>query len=519
MRTVVELRAAETHPLRLAVLRAETPTRVVEFPEDHLEGALHLGVLDGDELVAVSTWVPRTLDGCAGPAVQLRGMATAVHAQRTGVGALLVEDGCRRAWQHGADAVWANARDAALDFYRRHGFEVVGDGFVDAATALPHHRVVRRRPVRLEAGAEAALAAVPVIDLGGDRDEVAAAIDAACTHLGFLVITGHGVAREVVDRAWTAAAEFFALPDADKATVAMARPGDPYGYNGLAAETLARSLGEDTPPDVKESYAIGPAGLVPGPLSDDEAWAFSPTPWPDAVLPALRPAWSAYFTAMGDLAARLLSLMATALGLDEAYFAPLIDRHASAMRALRYPPLAGPARPGQLRAGAHTDYGTLTILLRDGHDDRPGAGGLQVRRADGRWIDVPTVADSFVVNLGDAMSRWTNDRWVSTLHRVALPSGRPTGATGPGETAGHVGTAAGSSGGAAGTERRSLAFFHNANWDAVIECLPTCLAPGEQPRHPPIAAGPHLMSKFHATVLDPGADLCPTGEPTPGGVR
>lgn len=139
---IVELTPQETHPLRLAVLRADTPTKEVVFPEDVWPGVLHLGVrLDG-ELVATSSWVPRDLDGQ--PAVQLRGMATEHSAQGSGLGGLLLEAGCARHQAADVSLVWARARDAALAFYLRHGFEVEGEGFIDQATQLPHHLVVRR---------------------------------------------------------------------------------------------------------------------------------------------------------------------------------------------------------------------------------------------------------------------------------------------------------------------------------------------------------------------------------------
>ena len=138
---IVELTPEETHPLRLAVLRADTPTKDVAFPEDSWPGALHLGVrLDGD-LVATSSWIPREHHGQ--PAVQLRGMATAHSVQGTGVGGLLLEAGCARYQAAGVPTVWARDRDAALAFYLRHGFEVEGEGFIDLATQLPHHLVVR----------------------------------------------------------------------------------------------------------------------------------------------------------------------------------------------------------------------------------------------------------------------------------------------------------------------------------------------------------------------------------------
>ena len=139
---IVELTPEETHQLRLAVLRADTPTKEVVFPEDTWPGALHLGVrMDGD-LVATSSWIPREHNGR--PAVQLRGMATAHPVQGTGVGGLLLEAGCARYQAAGVPLIWARARDAALAFYLRHGFVVDGEGFIDQATQLPHHLVVRQ---------------------------------------------------------------------------------------------------------------------------------------------------------------------------------------------------------------------------------------------------------------------------------------------------------------------------------------------------------------------------------------
>lgn len=139
---VVELTPQDTHPLRLAVLRAGTPTKDVDFPEDVWPGAVHLGVrLDG-ELVATSSWIPREHAG--GPAIQLRGMATAHSMQGNGIGGLLLEAGCARYQAAGESTVWARARDAALAFYLRNGFEVEGEGFIDQVTRLPHHLVVRR---------------------------------------------------------------------------------------------------------------------------------------------------------------------------------------------------------------------------------------------------------------------------------------------------------------------------------------------------------------------------------------
>ncbi len=140
----VELPATATHDLRRRVLREGRPAAAVEFDGDEDPGTLHLGLEDGDELVAVSTWLWRPCPVSPTAADrQLRGMAVEPARQGTGVGAELLAAGVSRAWADGATTVWANARDTALEFYRHRGFEVVGDGFVDQATGLPHH-VIRR---------------------------------------------------------------------------------------------------------------------------------------------------------------------------------------------------------------------------------------------------------------------------------------------------------------------------------------------------------------------------------------
>jgi GNAT superfamily N-acetyltransferase len=139
--TVVELTAQETHPLRLTVLRSDTPSNVVTFAEDDLPGTVHLGVRDRSAIVAISTWIPRAYRD--EPAVQLRGMATEPSLQGQGVGALLLASGCQRA-AIVAPLVWARARDTALEFYLRHGFAVDGEGFIDEHTQKPHHIILRR---------------------------------------------------------------------------------------------------------------------------------------------------------------------------------------------------------------------------------------------------------------------------------------------------------------------------------------------------------------------------------------
>ncbi len=316
---------------------------------------------------------------------------------------------------------------------------------------------------------------VPIIDIGGDPDAVATGLDVVCREVGFFQIIGHGVPDDVADAAWQAATSFFDLPLADRMAVVKPHPNHPYGYVPNALEVLARSLDEGGAPDLKEIFNVGPVDPLGRPyVDDDEVEAFSPNVWP-AALPEMQATFEPYFREMLALAGRLMNLFARGLGLPADHFESFIDESPSAMRAINYPDQPEPPAPGQLRAGAHSDYGTLTILRQDA-----APGGLEVQSPhDGRWIPIPSVPGAFVVNVGDLLARWTNDRWVSTMHRVVNPdpADAPT------------------------SRRQSMPFFHNANFHARVECLPTCLAPGEAPRYEPVLAGPHLMGKFRKTVV------------------
>lgn len=323
-------------------------------------------------------------------------------------------------------------------------------------------------------------AAFPVFDLGrfekadgAEREALVAEVDAICRSTGFLAIANHGVPQPVIDGVWSQAKAFFDLPYEEKNAARAPYAGYPYGYLGPKLEALAKSKGVDTPPDLKESFNGGPLS-VPAGLDDKDALAFcyAETIWPAA--PAgFRAAWTAYYEAMEDLAQRIMRVSAAAIGLPERYFDSFIDHPISALRALNYPEQAVPPEPGQLRAGAHTDYGTLTILL-----PQEGSRGLEILSPDGEWTAVPPVPGAFVINIGDLMGLWTNDRWVSTLHRVVNPGADEGG----------------------GERRQSLAFFHQPNWDAEIAVLPQFLAAGERPKYEPVRSGPYLMSKFRSTT-------------------
>lgn len=319
--------------------------------------------------------------------------------------------------------------------------------------------------------------AVPTISLDRDPSVVGREVDETLRTVGFFQVVDHGLDPAVADAAWNAARDFFDLPLDDK--LAVERPaGGLYGYFPMRSESLAASRGEATPGDVKESFNMGP-GIRPSlsPVDETEAALFTANAWP-AALPELQATWQAYYAEMSALAERLMRIFALGLELPADFFAPSIDASPSALRAINYPAQTHAPEPGQLRAGAHTDYGTLTILRQE-----PGRAGLEVHdAATEAWVPIPPAKGALVINIGDLMARWTNDRWTSTLHRVVNPDavlGSPAGAS---------------------QRRQSMPFFHNANYSAIVECLPSCLAAGESPRYEPVMAGPHLAGKSTKSV-------------------
>ena len=165
----------------------------------------------------------------------------------------------------------------------------------------------------------------------------------------------------------------------------------------------------------------------------------------------------------------MCEIFARALGLTEGFFEPYLTHTPSVMRANNYVRRAGhEPSPTQLRMGAHSDYGSLTILLAD------PVPGLQIRDRSGEFHDVIPPEGGFLVNLGDLLAEWTNDRWRSTVHRVVPPSPDSTGQA----------------------RRRSIAWFQQPNHDAVIRVLDACCDESNPPRYPETTAGEHLMAKL-----------------------
>ena len=315
---------------------------------------------------------------------------------------------------------------------------------------------------------------VPLIDIepflkgdAADKAGVAAKLDAACREIGFLVIEGHGVAPRMIADMHDVSRAYFALPYWEK--MAHKMPPDRYrGYTRPGSETLALSLDEETPPDLKESFSCGPYGVGYDEYhygAEGERF-FALNVWPEN--PAgLQRLWESYYREMERLAADLMRIFAVALNLPERWFQDKIDKQIANFSVIHYPGQKDAPRAGQLRGGVHTDYGSLTIVQTD-----TDVGGLEVLRRDGGWAPVPWIDGTFAVNIGDLMAEWTNDIWVSTLHRVANP---------PRDKA-HV-------------SKTSLLFFHQPNYDAVVECIPTCCSAERPARYERTTSGEHVTLK------------------------
>ncbi|MDA0229813.1 MAG: isopenicillin N synthase family oxygenase [Proteobacteria bacterium] len=316
---------------------------------------------------------------------------------------------------------------------------------------------------------------VPLIDIGpflhggpADKARVAAQVDKACREIGFLVISGHDVPADLLADVHKMSDDYFALPFWEKMRHKL--PADRLrGYSPQESHSLAYTMDEDAPTDLRESWNMGPFDHAFDEYHFGNAGAryFPPNIWPDQ--PGnMRNLCETYYRAMEKLAGDLMRIFALALGLEEDFFEPKIDKHITCLCINYYPAQPKPPLEKQLRGGAHCDYGDLTIVHTD-----TDIGGLQVHRKDGEWETVPYMPGTFAVNIGDLMADWTNDQWVSTLHRVTNP---------PRDKA-HL-------------SKTSLLFFHQPNYDAKVECLPHCQGPDNPPKHAPTTSGEHITAKF-----------------------
>ena len=296
-----------------------------------------------------------------------------------------------------------------------------------------------------------------------ERARVAKAFGHAFETTGFAMIVGHGVDERLERDVYSATSEFFALPlEAKQASTAPEKTKG-HGYLPIGIESVSATLSGETPPDLCEA-------LVFRSLKRERAGATTNI-WPVSP-PTLAPLVSQWFDQIFALTQTLMRMSALALDLPEDFFASDFEDPSLVLRFVNYPDQATPPLPRQLRYGAHHDYGGLTILRQD---QAPGA--LQIADLDGNWHDATPVAGSFVINVGDLMSRWTNGRWRSTLHRVVNPPRELTGSS----------------------RRLSLVAFTGPNENTEVACLPTCARADRAPPAP-VRAGDYVMAKLTASM-------------------
>lgn len=251
--------------------------------------------------------------------------------------------------------------------------------------------------------------------------------------MGLFLYQGHPIAPSRIAAVLEHAQRFFALPAAEKLKIDITQTRHHRGYGAIATEQLDPSK----PSDLKETFDMG----LHLPADHPEVVAEKPLRGPNRhpSMPGWESLMEQHYVDMQALAQTLLRAMTLALGIERDFFDSRFKEPVSVLRMIHYPPRHTASTEDQQGAGAHTDYGCITLLYQD------AAGGLQVRNVQGEWIDAPPIEGTFVVNLGDMMARWSNDRYLSTPHRVISPLG---------------------------VDRYSMPFFAEPHPDTPIECLP-----------------------------------------------
>lgn len=307
----------------------------------------------------------------------------------------------------------------------------------------------------------------PVLDIrhwldGTDRAGTAREFDRICREIGFFYLTGHGVPEASMQGILDAAKRFFALPVADKTTLKV--NAAKHGYEPLSAQALDL----ESPPDLKESFLMGHTLPENHPYLVEQIPNYGSNLWPqESLLPGFRRQCEAYFAQVSELSCTLMSILAMAAGLPEDHFSTMLRDPIATLRLLHYPPQPAQVLPNQIGCGAHTDWGSFTILLQD------DTGGLEVETASGEWLLAEPLPGAFVINLGDMMPVWSNGAYHSNLHRVRNRSPQ--------------------------LHRYSVPFFQDLNHFSRIECLPAFRLAGETPRHAPRTAGEHIATMYART--------------------
>ena len=308
-------------------------------------------------------------------------------------------------------------------------------------------------------GRREALKTLPVIDISPfvcdgalqDRQRVAHELRDVCINLGFFYISGHGIPESELEGVVDWGHRFFGLPTEEKMKVHQSMSPGKQGYVSVGGvDPYGKSVVE---PDIKERFAMSRERLADEPpgASFNTGEAVWPAP---EVLPGFESAMKAHMVKRCDLARRLVRAIAMSLVLPETFFDDMYRYMGGTLMYNYYPPSGAVAmKATQWNFSPHTDYGVVTLLLQD------SLGGLEARNADEEWIAVPPIPGTFVVNLGDTLQMWTNDLYVSTLHRVVNSSNKA---------------------------RISQPLFTYPHGKTLIECLPTCHGPDNPPKYEPV---------------------------------
>ena len=316
---------------------------------------------------------------------------------------------------------------------------------------------------------------IPVIDFKDayntskiKRKSVAEQVREASVEVGFFYIKNHGISQVLVDRAFAASKQFFTLPLREKMELHVSKFEVHAGYIPIEGETL-QDHAETRIADQKESLEVSVGQSVADPTIQHDDIFVCDTQWLKPY-PKLHTTMQEYYREMWKLVRLLNRISALSLDLPENFFREMFLRPITNIRLLRYPPLtAGANMSDKLRGcGEHSDYLCYTLLAQD------EVGGLEVLNSNGEWIQAPYIPGTFVVNTGDLISHWTNDLFASTIHRVTINQ----------------------------TERyrHAIAFFTGPDFNAKIECLPSCKNAEYPAKYPPTTTGDYLYQRLSSTV-------------------
>jgi len=306
---------------------------------------------------------------------------------------------------------------------------------------------------------------IAIVDLSKDAQNICSQIKEACETSGCFYIKNHGIPEEIIQNAFTQMNRFFALPvEIKQKCIEDNRFG--RGYTSFKSQNVGELMGrKGEPNDPLEKFAMGNMDPFPSDeeklLDDKYKSQWCPNVWPDQDLPEYRVALESYYRNCQGLAKRILSFFAIILQLPEDTFVKELSLASHSLKCNYYPALERGTH--QIRIAEHTDLVPLTILAQD-----ESKGGLRVRLKSGEWVDGDPIPGTLFINIGDLMSRWTNDIWVATVHKVIVPEKK--------EGEAQVIPA-----------RSSIAFFVVLNPESIISCIPSCReASGGVDKYPPI---------------------------------